>query len=97
MKSEIRYEWTVEFIDEHGDIVDSEFWDTYEQAMSHAIPDAGCTVDIGVVRDRSTDEEGQVCRSWAYLEDGKLPEYFENAYGRQIAKVPAKFHNEVAA
>jgi hypothetical protein len=34
-------------------------------------------------------------RGWAYVENGKLPEYITDAYGRNIVKVPNKFHNEL--
>ena len=92
----IRYEWTVEFLEE-DDIVDSFFGDTLQEALRHAgDTPAGCAKRIGVVRDRFDSAESLVCRSWAYMEDGKLPERFVDAYGREIAKVPARFCKEVA-
>ena len=93
----IRYEWTVELL-EGEDIVDSYFAECYERALTFAVnASSDCVVRIGVVRDRYDSGEDLVCRSWAYLEDGKLPERFEDAYGREIVKVPARFHKAVAA
>jgi len=39
------------------------------------------------------DDQG---RSWAYIEDGKLPEFFEDAYQCRTRKVPKRFHKEIA-
>jgi hypothetical protein len=92
----IRYEWTVE-LREGDDIVDACYGDTLSEALRPCWETpAGYTQHLGVVRDRYDSAESLVCRSWAYLEDGKLPERFTDAYGREIAKVPARFHKEAA-
>lgn len=36
-------------------------------------------------------------RSWAYVKDGKLPEWFTDAYGHRTRRVPQRFHKELAA
>jgi len=93
----IRYEWTVELL-EGEDIVDLYFGDTLKEVLRQAgDTPVGCTKHIGVVRDRYDSGEDLVCRSWAYMEDGKLPERFEDAMCVEVAKVPARFHKEVAA
>jgi hypothetical protein len=93
----IRHEWTVEFLEE-DDIVESCFGDTLSEALRHAgDTPAGCIKRVGVVRDRFDAAESLVCRSWAYLEDVKLPERFVDGCGRETVKVPARFHKEVAA
>ena len=35
-------------------------------------------------------------RTWAYVEDGKLPEYFSNSSYQEESKVPQRFHKELA-
>lgn len=35
-------------------------------------------------------------RTWAYVEDGKLPEYFSNSSDQEESKVPKRFHKELA-
>ncbi len=76
------YEWDKERIDEHGDIIDHDFADALKDLKNRE----GILV---LVRD---DPHG---RSWAYVEDGKLPEYFVDAFGNQTAKVPQRFHKEL--
>lgn len=76
------YEWTVEEIDDNGDIVDSDFYDEFP-----GLPE--CGKDIGVV---CYDLGG---RFWAYVDDGELPQYFEDAFGRKGPKVPARFHSAI--
>lgn len=88
----VRYEWDVETVDEHDDIIDHFFQKDYAGVLEELAKDdcPGLIKRAVLVRD---DDKG---RSWAYLEDGELPEYFENAYGEEAAKVPAKFIREVA-
>jgi hypothetical protein len=35
-------------------------------------------------------------RAWAYVEGGKLPEWFTDAEGNDWARVPKRFHAEVS-
>jgi hypothetical protein len=97
----VSYEWDVETVQEvesaeyaAGDILEHDHSETYAKA-AHTIktftPDNGTSYQIVLVRD---DDNG---RSWAYMEGGILPEYFEDAYGAEVAKVPKRFHAEVAA
>lgn len=89
----VDYEWDVETVEiESEDIVDHEFCKDYADAKATAAtaPGPGHRHDIVLVRD---DDNG---RSWAYMEDGKLPSHFSDAYGNAVAKVPKRFTNEVA-
>lgn len=92
----VYYEWDVEEVDEHDDITDHNHTTSYAEAkrINDLSSDAGTTSRIVLVRDDDNTRTG--CRSWAYLEDGELPEYFEDAHGVEIAKVPKRFHAEVA-
>lgn len=96
----VRYEWDVETVadgdsaeNEDGEILDHNHCESYAEArrIADMEPEDGTRHVIVLVRD---DDEG---RSWAYLdEDGKLPEYFEDAYNQPVRKVAKKFHEEVA-
>jgi hypothetical protein len=81
-------EWLLEEVD--GDeIVNVHHAESYAQAVSWQENDT--EYNVGLVRDLPRGG-----RSWAYIEDGKLPEYFTDAYGEETAKVPAKYHREIA-
>lgn len=53
-------------------------------------PEENVRYEIVLVRD---DDDR---RSWAYMEDGKLPEYALDAYETEWGKIPKKYHAEVA-
>lgn len=92
----VYYEWDVEEVDEHEDVQHHNHTSSYAEAKAiAATPDeAGMTSRIVLVRDDDSTRTG--CRAWAYMEDGELPEWFEDASGVEIAKVPKRFHAEVA-
>lgn len=88
----ITIEWLVEELEDttpDADIIDTHCFPTLAEARAFA---ALCAppVIIGLVRDRGNDLEGLLDRQWAYVEDGKLPEYFDGGI-----LVPAKFHKEL--
>lgn len=94
----VSYEWDVETHTavesaefEEGEVLEHDHRDSYAQCAEIASgePPEGCRFAIVLVRD---DESG---RSWAYMEDGELPAHFINAYGKEVAKVPLRFHREV--
>ena len=93
------YEWGVETVTavdnedhEENEVLDHDFCGSFAQAKAIAdcAPPEGCRFDIVLVRD---DDDR---RSWAYLDDGKLPLYAEDANGSQWGEIPKKFHQEVA-
>lgn len=95
----VTYEWAVETttnVDtgeyEKGEILDVNHFDTFAEAKEHADGPcwAGCEEVLVLVRDTDSD------RAWAYMVDGKLPTHFTDAYGRAVAKVPERYHREVA-
>jgi hypothetical protein len=91
------YEWECESVAdietedlEEGDILDHAYGDSFadiQRWSQENPPPPGERHEIVLVRD---DRYG---RSWAYLKDGKLPERFA---GESSARVPKRFHNEVA-
>lgn len=90
----IRYEWTLETL-EDGDIVDSDFSDRLTFGWVK-IADS-ISMDLGLVRNEGNDIDGITDRLWAYVKNGKLPEYFTDAMREPTGyKVPQKFHNELS-
>lgn len=86
----ITYEWTLEVITE-GDIVDNDFSDALSFNKDDLVGN-----DLGLVRNEGNEVAGIEDRHWAYVKDGKLPEYFTNAEGQSVSiKVPIKYHNEL--
>lgn len=92
----VAYEWDVERVetyeDGENDIHDHFHQSTYADCVKQAKEplDLGEHWDIVLVCD---DDSG---RSWAYLANGALPEYFEDAGGSKTRKVPQRFHDEVS-
>ena len=104
MRSQLSIEWLVETLDgplsEDPDIIEVQHCQTYAQARRWADDievNVGVYAQIGLVRDRGNEADGLICRSWAYIEDGVLPEFFEDAYGNKVAVVPARYRREIAA
>lgn len=103
------YEWIVETVDEYEDIVETLAHETYREASATATRDAQdigtkshtgsiiIRIDIALTRlwSRDFEAEGMEDRQYAYLEDGKLPEYFEHTGGGTGAKVPKRFFAEM--
>ena len=94
------YEWDVETVTatetdahEEDEVMEHYHCSSYKEARARAAtkPDEGCKHEVALVRD---DDEG---RSWAYVEDGVLPEFFSDANGCNTAKVPQRFVKEVVA
>ena len=84
----VSIEWVLEEMD-GGEIVDVQHPESYQQALAWC--DADARYRIGLVKDRID------CRSWAYIEDGVLAEYFTDSYGEEVGKVPTKYGREVRA
>lgn len=81
----ISYEWDIETTDADGDIIDHNHRDKLNEYRKEELESG----DLVLVR---TDSEG---RSWAYVENRELPEYFQDSFGVNIAKVPKRFHEEL--
>lgn len=93
---ENKYEWTVEELDEHGDIIDSHFYDKFP-----GVPDDG--KHVGLVRTTYATKHSQrgyleikpgdrIARSWAYVENGRLSDTFDDG-----EPVPKRFTAEVSS
>ena len=97
----VEYEWDAELVQrvetpslEAGEVLDHDFAASYAGALDNARRFQGewCqqSCDIVLVRDNGNE------RSWAYVVAGRLPELFTDAYDRPVARVPKRFHQEVA-
>lgn len=88
MKSETKYEWCYETVDEHGDIIDSDFQDKLFQFSKPRMTDTLC-----LIRRTGNEIDGEQERQYAYVKDGKLPECFEDGTGNEYPnmKVPTRF------
>lgn len=91
MPDKVIYEWCYETTDEHGDILDND----HEDKLVN-FSEGRKTNQLCLVRNEGNDIDGLNDRLWAYVKDGKLPEYFSDSMGTPIAiKVPQRFHNEL--
>lgn len=100
MNMTVCYEWDCEIVAdiesddfEDNEVIEHIHGDSYKWVREWSANNpcgSGRRYDIVLVRD---DDNG---RSWAYIEDGKLPEYFTDAFDRVTAKVPKRFVQELA-
>lgn len=87
-RDRVTYEWVWELTDEHDDIVEHQYLDTYREMVSSAPAGA----DFGLCRRVGNDDDGEIEREYAYIERGVLPERFDGG-----STVPQRFHKEVVA
>ena len=83
----VTYEWDIETIDDHGDIVDHNHCNNARD-MIRWYKDNPANQDMVLVRD---NEYG---RSWAYVKGRKLPESFLDANLVPVGKVPMNYQRE---
>ncbi len=100
-----RYEWDAEQVAvyasesyEEGEVIEHHFADSLKEARQTVRSrsynaDAGTLSSEGYELVLVRDDDGG--RSWAYMENGKLPTHFRDAFGSEGARVPQRFHREV--
>lgn len=84
------YEWAWEATDESGEITDCDYFPTLAECQGQALTGA----DVALVKRYGNDDDGEVGRTYAYLQAGpegelKLPETFDDG-----TTVPQRFHKE---
>lgn len=93
----VTYEWDCETVATRdsddfydGDIIDHYHSDKLSDVIRFAKENSqdGTKCEVVLVRD---SDEG---RSWAYVKSGLLPDHFDDAYGRYVAKVPLKYRKQ---
>jgi len=79
------YEWTVEELDEHGDIIDCYFYDRITEIPRHWLDNE--LMDIGLVWRTGNEDDGETDRAYAYIDRGTmtLSRMFDNG-----KKVPSR-------
>lgn len=87
----VAYEWNIETVDAYDDIVDNDFADKLATLNPE---DLDSMHRLCCVRDEYTDTEGVQDRQWCYPTDDGLPEFFQDAYQQNGAKVPQKIRRE---
>ncbi len=97
----VQYEWDCETVAdgdssqfEDGEVIDHSHGETFKSVVDWSKnnpPSPGFRHEIVLVRD---NDDG---RSWAYVVDDQLPEFFTDADGRDAARVPQRFVREVMA
>jgi len=90
---ETSYEWDVETIDEHGDIQDHDHFDKLKDSYFFHDEINERTLELVLVRD-TWNAMGQSVRTWAYMVNKKMPEFFQDAYQNNATKVPQRYLNE---
>lgn len=84
---ETYYEWDLETVDDHGDILDHEHADSLK-----ALPAPRADQRLVLIRDVYDPEtEDHLDRQWAYADERVLPTHFDGG-----ATVPTRFHREIA-
>ena len=85
------YEWCYETWDENNDIIDN-----YHADRLADFSEAGKTNHLCLILNIGDEINGVEDRLWAYVENGKLPEFFSDG-GNELTgyKVPIKFHKEL--
>lgn len=92
MRMQVIYEWCIETSDD-GDIVDNDFRDKLTEFTSPL----EANQELVLVRNEGNFDQGLKDRLWAYVKNGKLPEYFYNSLEQPTGyKVPLKYHSELA-
>lgn len=92
MTRHVVYEWDYETVDtESGDIIDHNH---ATQLADYSVSDI--TDTLVLIRDSGNENKGVEDRSWAYVVNNQLPEYFSDASGNHTYKVPVKFHRELS-
>ena len=95
MTNKVVYEWALEFVDEHGDIIDIEHSDTLDEYFLRDYvtkPEQYARVDLVLIRDEGNDYDGLCDRNWCYAKGLKLPESFSDSYQHPLPnmKVPVR-------
>lgn len=89
MRNTVKYEWDYETV-EDGDIIDHNPVDKLSEFGEGDVTDT-----LVLVRHSGNENAGLKERCWAYVTDGKLPEWFVDDYGNPQYKVPQRYHAEL--
>ncbi len=85
----LQYEWCVEEIDKHGDVMELHFCESRADAQSYGqLPGDWVSLKVCLIRDRFDNKDGALMdRQYAYLDKrGILPATFDGG-----AAIPGRF------
>ncbi len=85
-----QYEWDLESVDEYGDIIDHNWFDNCPGTPTESNVELVLIKDIAYGYPGDPDSYDMEERTWAYVVNGFLPDYFQDG-----SKVPARFHTEL--
>lgn len=93
----VNYEWTIEELDEFGDIIDSDFSDRLpvewipQSRLKHPSADGVRISNIALIRYTGNDRLGKVDINYAYVNsDGFIEDEFDSGH-----KVPDRYKAEL--
>ncbi len=92
MQDQVGYEWGAEFHDEHQDCA---FFESLADVL-HYIEGDTRKYSLVLVRSVGNDFDGVTGRSWAYVENGTMPQVLLDAFQRYEANVPKRYLKEFA-
>ncbi len=84
------YEWDLEAVDEHGDIIDHDFRDKFPGLPTEDNVSLVLVRNVGEGYRSDPTSFDLIDRAWAYVKDGKLPAEFDSG-----DLVPKRFHREL--
>ena len=88
----VHYEWDIESVDDYGDIIDHDFNDKCPGLPREANERLVLVRNVAEGLSDEWDASAHIVdRSWAYVEDGALPERFDDG-----TPVPVRFFTELA-
>lgn len=94
-KNTVNYEWVIEYVDKHDDIIDIDHSDDLDYVLKTRagfVPGNGIVrVDLALVRDYGNNEEGLIERGYAYISENGINPHFCCWH-----KVPARFVKQVS-
>lgn len=85
----VHYEWCYEEKDRWGDVINLDREERLKSFHLTRITDTLC-----LIRYEGSEAKGMTEQSWAYVEGGKLPQWFRDSAGNETHKVPMRFHTE---
>lgn len=91
----VSYEWVLEELDDHGDIQSVDHYSGLKDLLHAAehLRKGGHKWRCGLVRDRF-DTSGYLNRSWAYVENGRLPTHLTFSDDGVDIAVPKRYSKE---
>ncbi|MGL4353143.1 MAG: hypothetical protein ACRCTP_04300 [Aeromonas popoffii] len=99
----VEYEWCLEARARGENEDEDEILDLHHDKLPQLLKmmgepnlEEGQFCELCLVRNKLDQSGSLIDRTWAYLEGGELPEFFEDAFNLEATKVPKQYHEELA-